>query len=219
MMPALKTRLAERVKARPRLVVGALTLMLVVVMVGGGVAGALLARNATTATPANSGPPVDWAPQTPPPLLPGETLWRGVPSMLWGTNDTQNWDAEKNLITLPVIQKRAKADHLALIRTWLFQYDLVTNQPVTDAYQQSKVRAALNTGARLLCELPTANSMAYDEHMAQLFAGKCSYYEFMNEPDDEQIPVATYVSQGASEIPRRYLRLSVGERDSPPARD
>jgi len=186
-------------KARPRLVIGALTLMLIVVMVGGGVAGVLVARSAT---PANSGPPVDWAPKTAPPLLPGETLWRGVPSMLWGTNDTQNWDAEKNLITLPVIQKRAKADHLTLIRTWLFQYDLVTNQPVTDAYQQSKVQAARNTGARLLCELPTANSMAYDEHMAQLFAGKCSYYEFMNEPDDEQIPVATYVSQWASEIPR-----------------
>ena len=199
MMPALKTRLTEQMKARPRLVVGALTLALIVVMVGGGVAGARLTGSAT---PANSGPPVDWAPKTPPPLLPGETLWRGVPSMLWGTNDTQNWDAEKNLITLPVIQRRAKADHLALIRTWLFQVDLATNQPVTDAYQQGKVQAALNTGARLLCELPTANSMAYDEHMVRLFAGKCSYYEFMNEPDDEQIPVATYVSQWASEIPR-----------------
>ena len=201
MMPALKTRLVEQAKARPRLVVGGLTLALIVVMVGGGVAGAALTRNAD-ANNGNGGPPVDWAPKTPPPLLPGETLWRGVPSMLWGTNDTQNWDAEKNLITLPVIQKRAKADHLALIRTWLFQFDLATNQPVTDAYQQSKVRAALNTGARLLCELPTANSMAYDEHMVRLFAGKCSYYEFMNEPDNEQVSVATYVSQWASAIPR-----------------
>jgi hypothetical protein len=199
--PDLKTRLTDQVKARPALVVAILSLALVVVIAGGGVAGALAARNATTA-PVNSGPPVDWAPDTPSPLLPGETVWRGVPSMLWGTNDTQNWDAEHNLITLPAIQRQAKADHLALIRTWLFQYDLVTNQPVTDAYQQSKVRAALNTGARLLCELPTGNSMDYDEHLVRLFAGKCSYYEFMNEPDNEQVPVTTYVSQWASAIPR-----------------
>jgi hypothetical protein len=122
--------------------------------------------------------------------------------MLWGTNDTQNWDAEKNLITIPAIQKQAKADHLALIRTWLFETDLATNQPATDAYQRSKVQAAQNTGAKLLCELPTRNSMAYDEHMVQLFAGKCSYYEFMNEPDNEQIPVATYIQKWSSEIPR-----------------
>ena len=141
--PDLKTRLADQLKARPAVVVAILSLALVVVIAGGGVAGALAARNATTA-PVNTGPPVDWAPDTPPPLLPGETLWRGVPSMLWGTNDTQNWDAKQNLITLPAIQRQAKADHLALIRTWLFQYDLVTNQPVPDAYQQRKVRAALN---------------------------------------------------------------------------
>ena len=201
--PDLKTRLADQLKARPAVVVAILSLALVVVMVGGGVAGALAARNTSTAaTNSNSGPPVDWAPDTPPPLLPGETLWRGVPSMLWGTNDTQNWDAEHNLITLPAIQRQAKADHLPLIRTWLFQVDLATNQPVTDAYQQSKVRAALNTGARLLCELPTGNSMDYDEHLVRLFASKCSYYEFMNEPDNEQVSVATYVSQWASAIPR-----------------
>lgn len=190
-----KARLAAQVRTRPVLAVGMLALVLVV-MVGGGAAIARLIGRV------NSGPPAHWAPVTPPPLLPGETLWHGVPSMLWGTNDTQNWDAEKNLITLPAIQKQAKADHLALIRTWLFQVDLVTNHPVTDAYQQSKVQAALNTGARLLCELPTKNSMDYDEHMVTLFAGKCSYYEFMNEPDNEHVPVATYVSQWASEIPR-----------------
>ncbi len=188
-------RLADQMRARPALMVGLLALVLIAV-VGGGAAVARIASGA------DSGPPASWAPKTPPPLLPGETLWHGVPSMLWGANDTQNWDAEKNLITMPAIQKRAKADHLALIRTWLFQTDLVTNQPVTDSYQRSKVQAALNTGARLLCELPTANSMAYDEHMVKLFAGKCSYYEFMNEPDNEQVPVATYVSQWAREIPR-----------------
>ena len=198
--PKAPRRLTDRMIARPLLVVGLLALLLAV-MIGGGVAGAALTRNAD-ANNGNGGPPVDWAPKTPPPLLPGETLWRGVPSMLWGTNDTQNWDMQHNLITLPAIQRQAKADHLALIRTWLFQYDLNTNQPITDAYQKSKVQAALNTGARLLCELPTGNSMDYDERMVRLFKDKCSYYEFMNEPDNEQIPVATYISQWTSEIPR-----------------
>ena len=73
--PDLKTRLADQVKARPALVVAILSLALVVVMVGGGVAGALAARNATTATTnSNSGPPVDWAPDTPPPLLPMQSV-------------------------------------------------------------------------------------------------------------------------------------------------
>lgn len=150
---------------------------------------------------ADSSPP-SWAPSAPPALLKGDELWRGVPSMLWGTNDTQNWDAEHNLITLPAVQQHVKADHLALIRTWLFQTDLATALPVTDAYQQRKVQAALATGAKLLCELPTANSMAYDEHLVELFRGKCNYYEFMNEPDNEHVTIATYVAAWASEVPR-----------------
>lgn len=191
-----KRRLTNWVRAQP--VFAALTITLVLVgLIGGGAAVARLVGGSD-----NPGPPATWSPTTPPPLLPGETLWHGIPSMLWGTNDTQNWDSEKNLITIPAIQQQAKADHLALIRTWLFENDLVTNQPVTDAYQRSKVQAALNTGAKLLCELPTGNSMAYDEHIAQLFAGKCSYYEFMNEPDNEQVPVATYIQKWSSEIPK-----------------
>ncbi|HKT39680.1 MAG TPA: hypothetical protein VJR48_14990 [Ktedonobacterales bacterium] len=190
-----KRRLTNWVRTQPILAASMLALVLVAI-IGGGLA---VSRHIGGET---AGPPASWAPTTPPPLLPGETLWHGIPSMLWGTNDTQNWDGEKNLITLPAIQKQAKADHLALIRTWLFETDLVTNQPETDAYQKSKVQAALNTGAKLLCELPTGNSMAYDEHMVKLFAGKCSYYEFMNEPDNEQVPAATYISKWSGEIPR-----------------
>lgn len=173
-------------------------------LVGILVGGAIFSRLSQTPqdTGFSNGPAVDWAPATPPPLLPGETLWRGVPSMLWGTNDTQNWDQEKNLMTIPAIQKAAKDVHLALIRTWLFEYDLINNQPVGDDYQQRKVQAAHNTGARLLCELPTRNSAEYNEHMVRLFAGKCSYYEFMNEPDNEQIPIETYATRWASEIPK-----------------
>jgi hypothetical protein len=193
-----KRRLTNWARAQP--VLAALSVAVVLVALVGG--GAAVARLVGGGDNTNPGPPATWAPTTPPPLLPGETLWHGIPSMLWGTNDTQNWDAEKNLITIPAIQQQAKADHLALIRTWLFENDLVTNQPVTDAYQRSKVQAAQNTGAKLLCELPTGNSMAYDEHMVQLFAGKCSYYEFMNEPDNEQVPVATYIQKWSSEIPR-----------------
>ncbi len=221
-----KTRLMTWITARPSLAASLLALALVVVVGGaarlaggagrstqGVIAHATKSTNSrggaaatSRATATSAGPSsvtqASWAPTTPPPLLPGETLWKGVPSMLWGTNDTQNWDPQNNLITEPAIQQETKADHLALIRTWLFQIDLATNQPETDAYQQSKVQAALNTGARLLCELPTENTMAYDEHMVTLFAGQCSYYEFMNEPDNEHVPIATYISEWASEIPR-----------------
>jgi hypothetical protein len=44
--------------------------------------------------------------------------------------------------------------------------------------------------------------MSYDEHMVTIFAGKCSYYEFMNEPENENVAIATYVSEWSSEIPR-----------------
>ncbi|HEX6799361.1 MAG TPA: hypothetical protein VF116_16760 [Ktedonobacterales bacterium] len=219
----LKTQLTEWMRTRPSL--AAATLALAVIVIVGGIAGvarlsgqasasggagqkgqtatsATKGATATATSAASSGPRASWAPATPPPLLPGEALWNGVPSMLWGTNDTQNWDPSANLITEPAIQQEVKADHLALIRTWLFQIDLATNKPETDEYQQSKVQAGLNTGARLLCELPTENTMAYDEHMVTLFKGKCSYYEFMNEPDYEQIPIETYVSKWTSEIPK-----------------
>jgi hypothetical protein len=142
-----------------------------------------------------------WAPSSAPPLMAGDTLWNGVPSFIWGSNDTQIYDGDYSIITEPAIQQEAASDHLSLQRVWLFQIDLATNQPETDAYQQSKVQANLATGAKLLCELPTHNSMAYDEHMVTLFAGDCSFYEFMNEPDDEQISVDTYVNDWTSEIP------------------
>ncbi len=121
--------------------------------------------------------------------------------MLWGSNDGQDWDAQHNLITEPLIQQEARADHLALLRVWLFQRDLASNQLELDTYQQSKVAAAMATGAKLLCELPTENSMSYDQHMVTLFKGDCNYYEFMNEPDDEGISVATYVADWTTEIP------------------
>ena len=78
-----------------------------------GGAAATSRATATSAGP-SSVTQASWAPTTPPPLLPGETLWKGVPSMLWGTNDTQNWDPQNNLITEPAIQQETKADHLAL---------------------------------------------------------------------------------------------------------
>ena len=39
------------------------------------------------------------------PLLPGEQLWHGVPSYLFGTNDTQAWKLASNVDTMPQIQR------------------------------------------------------------------------------------------------------------------
>jgi hypothetical protein len=202
MKSAQKMRLVDRMRNRPALVAGVIVVVLVVVVAGVIFESVSQTRQSPLSSRSSNGQRASWAPETAPPVLPGETLWHGVPSMLWGSNDTQNWDAQHTLITIPAIQKAVKADHLALIRTWLFQIDLATNQPETDAYQQSKVQAAFNTGARLLCELPTANTSDYNEHMVRLFAGKCSYYEFMNEPDNERVAIETYISRWTSEIPR-----------------
>jgi len=58
------------------------------------------------------------------------------------SNDTQGYDQQRRLIRLPAIQQETSADHPALIRTWLLQTDLASNQPETDAYQLRMVGAA-----------------------------------------------------------------------------
>ncbi len=145
---------------------------------------------------------VSWAPASPPPLLPGETLWDGVPSYIFGTNETQEWDSQYTLETEPAIQQELKAAHFTLLRTWFFQNSLADGHAITDAEQLARVRAIQNAGMTCLGELPTANSMAYDEHIVSLLKGQCELYEFMNEPDDENISISTYVSDWSTEIPK-----------------
>ena len=117
---------------------------------------------------------VAWAPASPPPLLPGETLWRGVPSYAFGTNETQEWDGDFTFETLPALQKAVKAAHFTLLRTWFFEHSLADGHAVTDSEQLGRVQALRNAGMTCLAELPTANSLAYDEHLVSLLKGQCA---------------------------------------------
>jgi hypothetical protein len=118
------------------------------------------------------------------------------------TNDTQDWDSHYNLETEPAIQQELAAAHFTLLRTWFFQYDLADQHAITDAEQLARVRAVHEAGMTCLGELPTANSMAYDEHLVSLLKGQCELYEFMNEPDDEHVSISTYVTDWYTEIPK-----------------
>jgi hypothetical protein len=60
------------------------------------------------------------------PVLPGEKIWPGgVSSLLFGTNDSEEWSPD-NIETDPhhIIQSSIKAAHLTLIRTFVFHYSL-----------------------------------------------------------------------------------------------
>ncbi len=137
-----------------------------------------------------------------PALLPGEQMWGPWPSYLFGTNDTQNWDSAHNFETEPAIQRELKADHFPFIRTWFFQKSLSDGSAVSDAEQLSRAQADQNAGMACLGELPTENTMAYDEHIVTLMRGKCELYEFMNEPDYEGVGADAYLAAWKTEIPK-----------------
>lgn len=144
---------------------------------------------------------ISWAAVTAPPLLPGETLWSGVPSYLFGTNDTQNWDPQHSFETEPAIAQELKADHFPFIRTWFFQHSLINGAPVSDAEQLARVNAVQQAGMTCLGELPTKNTLAYDEHIVQLLGNRCTLYEFMNEPSIEGYTAAAYLAVWNADIP------------------
>ena len=101
------------------------------------------------------------------PLLPGEQLWHGVPSYLFGTNDTQSWNLSYNVDTMPQIQQEMKAAHLTLMRTFFFEHSLYDNHPTTDAELDQRLATIQNSGMVCLGELATKNSMAWDEHVVK----------------------------------------------------
>jgi len=139
------------------------------------------------------------------PLLPGETLWNGVPSFNFGANDGVNWDTHYNMDTGPdatPIQSALKAAGMPIIRAWFFQNSLVDNHALSDAEQLQKWQAVANSGAVCFANLPTGNSVAYDLHLVTLLKGKCELYEVMNEPDIEGVNSTQYLAFWNSFVPQ-----------------
>ncbi|HKW20100.1 MAG TPA: hypothetical protein VJO13_01900, partial [Ktedonobacterales bacterium] len=139
------------------------------------------------------------------PLLPGETLWNGVPSFNFGANDGVNWDTKYNMDTGPdaaPIQSALKAAGMPIIRAWFFQNSLVDNHALSDAEQLQKWQAVANSGAVCFANLPTGNSVAYNLHLVTLLKGKCELYEVMNEPDIEGVNSTQYLAFWNSFVPQ-----------------
>lgn len=128
------------------------------------------------------------------PLLPGETLWNGVPSDLFGLGDTYNYESTgfRNNTT---IQAEIKNAHVPLIRDFfegVDEQDHVT--PIPDSTQIAIAQAIQNSGAVCMANL-TQNSdestsalqqsdITYFLHLVSLLSQYgCKYYEVMNEPD------------------------------------
>ena len=130
-------------------------------------------------------------------LLPGEPLWSGVPSYLYGVNDSVNWDPQYNMDVAPdgpVIQPQIKSAQVPISRTWFFQHSLVDGHAMSDAEQLTKLHAVQNAGMRCFANFPTENTVAYDLHLLAILNGACPFVEIMNEPDNAGISAAQYLT-------------------------
>jgi hypothetical protein len=118
------------------------------------------------------------------PLLPGEVLWSGVPSYLFGSNDPYNYAGPDGFNHQASMQAAVKAAHIPLIRGWFEQVDETDHKtPITDARQLLIVNAIHNAGGVCLANLTQPATEAFDLHLVSLLKGKCELYEVMNEPD------------------------------------
>ena len=136
------------------------------------------------------------------PLLPGETLWNGVPSYLFGNNEPYAW-VGNNLDTTPSIQATLKSQHLPLVRVWFEQYSETDGSLEPDSYQELQYKAVSSTGATCFANLLDSNSMAFDLHMVSLFKGRCELYEIGNEPDsDSSMTPQSYLNFWNSFVPQ-----------------
>ena len=121
----------------------------------------------------------------------------GVPSYIFGTNDTMDYGSP-NVDTLPSVQADLKAGGLTLMRVWSYYGD-------TKAYVLSKVKAAQNAGMTCMFMLGATDNLAWLEKTLGWVAPYCHIFEFGNEPDNYNSPagakISTYTSQWLADIP------------------
>ncbi|HZC04094.1 MAG TPA: hypothetical protein VE338_00480 [Ktedonobacterales bacterium] len=128
-------------------------------------------------------------------VLPGQVTWKnGASSLLFGTNDAQEYDPN-NLETQPVFQQDLKSAGVTLIRTFL-------QDPSTDSEIDQRVATIQQIGAQCLAVLPDINDRAFNEHAVSYIGDRCLMYDFGNEPDWNSISIDAYSKAWISEIPR-----------------
>jgi hypothetical protein len=143
---------------------------------------------ATTATPSTT-------------QLPGQQIWKqGASSLLFGTNDTQEW-ASNNVETSAVIQQALKNAHLTLMRTFFFDKSLADHHPTTDAEIEQRLVTIENSGMTCLGVLENIFDVQFDKHVVTDAGNRCRLYEFGNEPDLNGISISAYLQQWNTVIP------------------
>src|SRR5579883_168747 len=128
------------------------------------------------------------------PLLPGEQIWRqGVPSFLFGTNDTYEW-SPYNIETQPAIQDALRTAGFPLVRSFF-------RDGGDDASLEQRIRTIENIGAHCLGVITSIFDVPYAEHLVRYLGKRCLMYEFGNEPDYEGIAADVYLRQWNRVIP------------------
>jgi hypothetical protein len=118
-----------------------------------------------------------------PSLLPGQQLWKSnVSSLLFGSNDTQEWVSD-NVETNPSIQRALKDAHFTLMRTFFFDSSLLDGHPTTDAEIEGRLQAIEHAGMICLGVLAPIFDTAFVKHVVSYAGDRCNLYEFGNEPD------------------------------------
>ncbi|MBX5458897.1 MAG: hypothetical protein IRZ31_18545 [Thermogemmatispora sp.] len=154
----------------------------------------------STATPSNAAVQATASPSST--QLPGQQRWKeGVSSLLFGTNDTQEW-SENNIETNPAFQANLKAAHFTLMRTFFFDHSLADNHPTSDAELEQRLRTVEQSGMICLGVLFNIFDVAFLKHVVSYAGSRCLLYEFGNEPDYNGISSASYLKQWNSVIPQ-----------------
>jgi hypothetical protein len=133
--------------------------------------------------------------------LPGQQIWKkGVSSLLFGTNDTQEW-TNNNVETSTDIQQLLKNAHLTLMRTFFFDKSLADGHPTTDAEIEQRLLTIEKSGMTCLGVLHNIFDIQFDMHVVTYAANRCQLYEFGNEPSFNGISSEAYINQWNKVIP------------------
>lgn len=130
-----------------------------------------------------------------PGLLPGQQIWKdGVSSLLFGTNDTEEWN-DHNIETEPTIQQALRDAGFSLVRTFF-------EDNGSDDKIEQRIKTVENIGAQCLGVIGNLQNVTYNEHLVQYLGNRCMMYEFGNESDYNGMSIGEYLSLWNAQIPK-----------------
>lgn len=127
-------------------------------------------------------------------LLPGQRISNDVSNFLFGCN-TPNYNT--TLLTSTAVQAQLKANGITIIRSPVVDQN---NVNYADSVLDQLATACANVGAALLLILRESDAV-FSQHVVAYMGERCFLYEYGNEPDNNSIPVAEYISDWNTNIP------------------